>query len=172
MTVGWREVAEKRRRGLGTAARSAPAVIGPKGSAYVLDCHHSLCARQQQGETVAAVHIVEDLQHLPHAAFWRRMDHLGWCRPYDANGQRRAFRHMPERLVELGDDPFRSLASALRHQGGFSKSAGLFSEFRWADHLRTHIAQALVERDFETAVETALQLARRPEAAGLPGSFG
>jgi hypothetical protein len=29
-----------------------------------------------------------------------------------------------------------------------------------------------VERDFETAVETALQLARRPEAAGLPGSFG
>lgn len=170
MAVGWREVAEKRRRGLGAAPRSAPAVLGPKGVAYVLDRHHSLCARQQQGEAVAAVHIVEDLQHLSPAAFWRRLDQRGWCRPYDALGQRRAFGDMPERLADLGDDPFRSLASALRRLGGYRKSSGPFSEFRWADHLRAHIAPALLERDFETAVGVALKLARRPEAASLPGA--
>lgn len=171
MTVGWREVAEKRRRGPGAAPRSAPAVLGPKGVAYVLDRHHSLCARQQQGEAVAAVHIVEDLQHLSQAAFWRRLDQLGWCRPYDAEGRRRAFRHMPEELAALGDDAFRSLASALRRRGGYRKSSGPFSEFRWADHLRAHIAPALLERDFETAVRAALNLARRPEAASLPGAI-
>ncbi|WP_309646504.1 ParB-like protein [Phenylobacterium sp.] len=69
----------------------------------------------------------------------------------------------------LRDDPFRSLASALRRAGGFGKKAAPFSEFAWADFLRSRIQIEVVIADFAGALEQALILAGTPAAAGLPG---
>ena len=46
-------------------------------------------------------------------------------------------RLLPEDIRGLADDPYRSLAWALRHAGAYEKTDLAFSEFKWADFLRT-----------------------------------
>jgi hypothetical protein len=75
-------------------------------------------------------------------------------------------------VADLIDDPFRSLAGALRRVGGYAKETEPFSEFLWADFLRRRMKRKDVERDFEGAVEQALSFARDKEADYLPGWCG
>jgi len=75
-------------------------------------------------------------------------------------------------VAELVDDPFRSLAGELRRAGGFAKDTTPFSEFLWADFLRRRMKRKDVERDFERAVEEALDLAKSDAADYLPGWCG
>jgi hypothetical protein len=70
------------------------------------------------------------------------------------------------------DDPFRSLAGALRRVGGFAKDTTPYSEFLWADFLRRNMKRREVEKDFDVALKKALRLAKEPEAAYLPGWCG
>jgi hypothetical protein len=74
--------------------------------------------------------------------------------------------------MALIDDPFRSLAGALRRVGGYAKEVLPFSEFLWADFLRRRMRRKDVERDFAAAVEQALALARSEAADYLPGWCG
>ena len=47
-----------------------------------------------------------------------------------------------------------------------------FSEFIWADFLRRRMKRKGVERDFQRAVEKALELGRSTDANYLPGWCG
>ena len=76
---------------------------------------------------------------------------------------------MPTSVDDLIDDPFRSLAGAVKRAGGYAKDRSPFSEFRWADFLRCQIARELVECDFGRALALAMNLAQSTEAAALPG---
>jgi hypothetical protein len=60
----------------------------------------------------------------------------------------------------------------LRSAGGFAKDTTSFSEFLWADFLRRRMKRAKVEKDFVTALEKAIELARSQEAHYLPGWCG
>ena len=100
------------------------------------------------------------------------MDSQRWVHPYDANGDRQHFRDLPKSVVDLKDDPFRSLAGEVRQAGGFVKDGTLFSEFLWADFLRCQLSRQSVEADFQKAVEGALVLAKTKQAAYLPGWSG
>ncbi len=64
----------------------------------------------------------------------------------------------------MADDPFRSLAGALRRKGGYAKDTTPFSEFLWADFLRRQIDRKEVEKNFEAALKTAVALAKKTEA--------
>ena len=70
------------------------------------------------------------------------------------------------------DDPFRSLAGALRRRGGFAKDTTPYSEFLWADFLRRRLKRKQVDADFDGALEQALQFAHGGEADYLPGWCG
>jgi hypothetical protein len=76
---------------------------------------------------------------------------------------------MPTSVDDLIDDPFRPLAWAVKRAGGYAKDRSPFSEFRWADFLRCHIARELVERHFDRALAIAMSLSQSTEAAALPG---
>ncbi len=180
MTVGFQEVEHKRRRwraqGVRTDpelwARPVPAVLGPGGAAYVLDRHHTLCALRLEGVVRVAVAVVSELDRLGRAAFWREMEARGWRHPIDAHGVRSSCGAIPERFEDLADDPFRSLASALRRSGAYAKTDGPYSEFGWADHLRRHLTAEQVRRDFPAALRAAQALARAPAVRSLPGALG
>ena len=166
MTVGYREVTEKRRRWRMSAAADAfrslivPVVLGPGGQNYILDRHHGLCALAAAGVAEVQVSIVDDLRSLEWVAFWRTLDRRGWCRPRDAEGQRQDYSYIPTTIDGLVDDPFRSLARALRRAGGYAKQKAPFSDFVWADFLRDRVPRTLVNDDFEAALRAALALAR------------
>ena len=76
---------------------------------------------------------------------------------------------MPASVGELIDDPFRSLAGAVKRAGGYAKDKAPFSEFRWADFLRHRIPREMIERDFGRTLALAMNLSQSTEAAALPG---
>jgi len=181
MTVGMREVAEKRERwrqhkGKKKAAflgsHMIPVILGPKQRHYVIDHHHLARALLDEGQHEVAVTVVADLQKLERDAFWVVLDNRGWCHPYDEHGVRRGFDDIPTEIAHLRDDPFRSLAGELRRVGGYSKETVPFSEFIWADFLRRRIKRKAVDQDFAAALEKAMRLAKGPEANYLPGWCG
>ena len=113
-----------------------------------------------------------DLSALDRDMFWTVMDNRNWMHPYDAEGRRRHYRDIPKKLSDLIDDPFRSLAGELRRAGGFAKDTTPYSEFLWADFLRRRVKRQTVERNFDRAIEQALQLAKSSAASYLPGWCG
>jgi hypothetical protein len=142
MTVGMREVKEKRERWREHKPKKRaellgkhmiPVVLGPDGHHYVVDHHHLARALHDEGVKNILVTIIGDLTMVQREAFWGVMDNKRWVYPYDAKGERRHFRDLPKSVSELKDDPFRSLAGELRRAGGFAKDTTPFSEFLWAD---------------------------------------
>ncbi len=181
MTVGYREVAEKRR---GWREKSddkgaqflghhmIPVLLGPKGRHYVIDHHHLVRALFDEGVKDILVNVVADLSALKREEFWVLTDNRGWCHPYDEDGARRGFADIPPSIEKLKDDPFRSLAGELRRAGGFAKDTSPFSEFIWADFLRRRIRRKAVETDFNRTLARALTLAKSEAAGHLPGWCG
>jgi len=178
ITVGFREVAQKRLRlrarlrkaGEGRAPKLvAPVVLAPGGALYLIDRHHLACAMKAEGLEHIQIRQVADFSTVAEQDLWPALKARGWCRPYDADGQRRSFADIPRTLDALLDDPFRSLTSALRRSGGFTKRAAPFSEFAWADFLRTRIPSHTVAMDFDSALDHAMSLARTSAALHLPG---
>ena len=117
------------------------------------------------------VRVVADLSMLSAAAFWRFLERRSWCHPYDKNGERVSVASMPRAIADLTDDPYRSLAGALRRAGGYAKNLVPFSEFVWADFLRARIASQAVRDDFDGALGEAIKLASATDRAA-PFRFG
>ena len=181
ITVGMREVEEKRRRwreehgkkaGEFLASHMIPVVLGPKERRYVTDHHHLAFALHEEGVTRVATTVVLDLSRLEPDSFWFVLDNRGLMHPFDEKGERRHYREIPEAIEELVDDPYRSLAGELRRVGGFAKDTTPFSEFLWADFLRRRIERERIEKHFKRTLDDALKLARKPEADYLPGWCG
>jgi hypothetical protein len=182
MTVGMREVKEKRKRWREHKSKKKqaellgqhmiPVVHGPDKHFYVIDHHHLARALHDEGVKDVLVTIVADLTMVDREAFWVVLDDRKWVYPYNAKGERRYYREIPKTVVDLKDDPFRSLAGELRRVGGFAKDTTPFSEFLWADFLRRRLSRKGVEGNFERALERALALAKDKDAIYLPGRCG
>ncbi|THD64771.1 ParB-like protein [Phenylobacterium sp.] len=185
ITVGYREVGEKRREwrerakehgdhklGVYLGQHMIPVVRGPKAESYVIDHHHLCRALMEEGVKEIAVNVVLDLGALKMSEFWTFMDNRALCHPYDAAGARVGFKAIPAKIADLHDDPYRSLAGELRRAGGYAKDVTPFSEFIWADFLRRRVKAKLVAEDFGSALTRALKLAKSPEAGHLPGWCG
>jgi hypothetical protein len=181
ITVGIREVNEKRKRWRELAAKAGgqflgkhmiPVVLGPKGRSYVIDHHHLARALHEEGVKEVAVTHIANLSKLDQEAFWKVMDNRSWMHPFDSRGDRRSYKDIPKSVADLVDDPFRSLAGELRRAGGFAKDTTPFSEFLWADFLRRHMRRKSVERDFPLAIKKAKRLAKSKDADYLPGWCG
>lgn len=181
ITIGMREVLAKRKHWRETGIKKSgkflgthliPVVLGPKHRHYVVDHHHLARALYDEGVKDVAVTVTANLSGLDRDAFWTVMDDRNWMHPFDPEGRRRHYRNIPKTVMELVDDPFRSLAGELRRAGGFAKDTTPFSEFLWADFLRRRVKRRTVQRDFDRALEQALALAKAPDASYLPGWCG
>ena len=177
--VGMREVETKtaKLRKLGHSDRQdylrshpVPLVIAPGGEKFLIDHHHLVRAAWEAGVEEVIIEIKADLSKLSETQFWAHMEHEGWVYLHDQFGKGP---HSPELLPDdvrgLADDPFRSLAWALRDKKGFDKSPTPFCEFRWAEFLRKHTACSPRKIGFDNALNEALKLCHKPEAKVLPG---
>jgi hypothetical protein len=178
MTVGMREVHFKRLRWRERSRPEAatflnklriPVVLGPSARHYLIDRHHTALALHDEGVGEFTISVVANLSGLSFGEFWTSLDKQNWTHPFDGKGRRRCYDDMPTTIDDLQDDPFRSLAGAVKRAGGYAKHEAPFSEFRWADFLRRRIQQELVEQDFGRALAIAMHLAQGTDAAALPG---
>ena len=149
-----------------------PVVKGPKDRFYVIDHHHLCRALMIAGVEQVSVTAVLNLQRLDMKAFWVFMDNRGLVHPFDEDGKRCNYKDIPKHIKDMTDDPFRSLAGALRRKGGYAKDTTPFSEFLWADFLRRQFNRKDLDTDFAGALEAALQLARSGQTDYLPGWCG
>ena len=181
ITVGMREVMAKRKHwrreskkkgGEFLGKHMIPVILGPKDRHYVIDHHHLARALHDEKVDNVLTTVVANLSKLDRDTFWFVLDCHSWMHPFDADGRRRAYKDIPDKVSKLVDDPYRSLAGELRRAGGFAKDTTPFSEFLWADFFRDRIKRKTIETDFAHAMERALQLAKSTEADYLPGWCG
>ena len=181
ITIGYREVERRRLEWRARAARDGgeflgrhmiPVVIGPRDRPHLIDHHPLTRALHEEGVKHILVSIVADLSRLKREAFRTFLDNRNWLHPYDAKGRRCSYAALPRHIGKLEDDPYRSLAGALRRAGGYAKVETPYSEFLWADFLRRRIKPHLVAERFETALDKALRIARSRDADYLPGWAG
>ncbi|MFZ0572872.1 MAG: ParB-like protein [Rhodomicrobium sp.] len=181
MTIGLKEV-ETRAAKLKALAQEdgeklvrkhvIPVVKGPKENYYVIDHHHLCRAMLLAGSTQVSVIVVLNLVRLEKDAFWVFMDNSGLVHPFNDEGKRCDYHDIPKSIADMTDDPFRSLAGAMRRKGGYAKDTTPFSEFLWADFLRRRFARKDVENNFEATLAAALDLAKKSDADFLPGWCG
>jgi hypothetical protein len=86
--------------------------------------------------------VLAKLNMMKKTAFCVFLDNCAWVHPFDKNGQRRKYEDIPRSVACMDDDPFRSVAGELRRDGGFAKDATPYTEFLWADALRSMIPEA------------------------------
>lgn len=181
ITVGYREVAHKREAWMLRAAAEKPdylgehmipAVIGPKGQRWIVDHHHLVLALHREKVENVLVSVIADLGHLGQDAFLTFMDNRNWLHPFDESGVRQGYDALPDDIGKLVDDPYRSLAGALRRAGGYAKVETPYTEFLWADFLRRQFKPAKLEDSFDQCVLKAIEIARSRDASHLPGWAG
>jgi hypothetical protein len=181
ITIGLREVAERRKRWQEKRGKKKdaflgchmiPVVLGPKDRHYVIDHHHLARALIEEDVKEVLVTVVAHLDRLEEDAFWIVLDNRGWMHPFDADGRRRHYSDIPKSIDDMVDDPYRSLAGALRRAGGYSKETTPFSEFLWADFLRRRIKRRMATKEFQRSLIEALRLSKLSEADYLPGWCG
>lgn len=181
ITVGYLEVARKRHE-WSVRARDErpgflgrhmiPVVVGPKGRRWIIDHHHLALALHEEGVQNVLVSDIAHLDHLTPTAFLTFMDNRNWLHPFNNEGHRLGYGAIPRTIGKLLDDPYRSLAGALRRAGGYAKVETPYSEFLWADFLRGRIKRAKLKERFDDCVVKALGIANSEEARHLPGWAG
>ena len=161
--------------------RIEPIVVGPGGVFYLTDRHHLARALYDLGETTTYCRVMDNLSDLQPEVFWEHMQDGNEVYLKDTQGNAITPGDLPTSVKDLRNDPFRSLAGAVRESCGFwndnKSSDGNYLEFKWADYLRKHWAQTGIPVDdidasFDSATRAALQLAIQKEAAMLPGYTG
>jgi hypothetical protein len=153
--------------------KPVPVVICLDKQAHIVDHHHLVRACWEIGIDKIVTELKADLSHLKPETFWEEMKRLGWTHLYDQFGNGpHAPALLPLNVRGLADDPFRSLAWAVREAGGFEKVETPFCEFHWADFFRKKVQLARTDFGMDKALKHALELAVKPDAKHLPGWTG
>ncbi|KAL6760979.1 ParB/Sulfiredoxin [Haematococcus lacustris] len=164
-------------------SRPVPVVLGPGGPSsqqpqrYLIDHHHLTFALFRQGITHCyCQQVVSDQSALGWEQFWEYMEGQHYVWPYSSDGTPLSLQefvaHLPSDVRGLKDDPYRSLAALVRGEGGYEKVSVWvpFSEFRWANWLRSAVPLKEGEDPAQThVVQAAVRLAGTPQAQHLPG---
>ena len=149
-----------------------PVVRGPGGALYIIDHHHLARALSDMGVKQTSCYVAGDLSNLTGQAFFDEMEKRNWLFLEDNTGAKKEARDLPLRVSGLEDDPYRSLAGAVRDAGGYGKTCAPFAEFQWADFFRGQIGRDLLESHPDQALNEAESAAGSPKACKLPGFKG
>ena len=149
-----------------------PVVRGPEGALYIIDHHHLARALADMGVRQTFCYVAGDLSNLAGQDFFDEMKKRNWLFLEDNTGATREARDLPLRVSDLEDDPYRSLAGAVREDGGYDKTCAPFAEFQWADFFRGEIGLDLMTGHPDQALDAAKTAALSPRACKLPGFKG
>jgi hypothetical protein len=148
-------------------------VIGPGGEPYIIDRHHLACIMQRTAKSSTIYVTVEaNFKTMNADNFWKEMIARKWAYLYDNKGNGPLDpQGLPKNIKDLKDDPFRSIAWAVREGGGYQESVDPFAEFQWANFFRKKLNAYDANANMEQLIQQALKLCHTPAARGLPGYF-
>ena len=180
--LGYKEIAHKEKNILKMNEKQyqkylkdkiTPAVIGPMGKIYIIDHHHHARSLINLNKPEILLTILEDCSSYSEEDFIQYMKAHRYVNLFDETGKTQEFSSLPQNLIDMKHDYFRSLAWAVRERDGFKKVDEIpFFEFRWGEFFRTYMSEKLVSEQFKLATDVALVLALSPQASHLPGYVG
>ena len=178
-----------------------PVVIGNGGKFYLTDHHHLANAlwktaegKNKAGIDTKNVRVLVMVQY-NHAGlmgyhFWKAMQQHRLVYLFDnyGGGPIRP-KDLCKHIKDLANDPYRSLAWEVRTRYGYGKSPLAFAECLWANFFRFRIIvdnwilkgkirgsdiliSNLPDDHRKDIIDEAMNLARSPEAKGMPGYVG
>jgi len=154
----------------------AKIVIGPRNQIWLVDGHHLARAFYDLEYKFLLAKVVGNFSNLTDEDFeellvkkkwtWLQRWPKGATRPVQLKVS-----ELPKSIGGLRNDPFRSLAWAVKAEGGFKESKEPYQQFYWSDFFREYITEAELNRDWDGSVQKALRLAWSEEARKrkLPG---
>ena len=153
--------------------RPVPVVVDRNKRFYLIDRHHLCSACILINIKKVKIVITADFSDTKSdTEFWTRMQENKYVLLQDSHGKIITPNMLPQKLTELSNDPYRSLAGLLRDAGTIGKVDIPFSEFKWANFFRKHFDEKVVEDMLHTNIKKATHLARSEHAKDIPGYIG
>jgi len=158
--------------------RRGEAVIGPGQTLFLIDGHHLLRALRESGRKWFWVDVVKNYEDLSWKAFWAKMK--GGARGKkpmvylrDGKNRPKSVSKLPRDILDLEDDPYRSLAWMVRKSGGYDDIDEPFQEFQWARFFRRHIRFDPDDSEgWARALRQAMRMAASRKTEDLHGWHG
>lgn len=151
-----------------------PAILGPDNYFYIIDRHHlviSLIKENIDWAYVVLINPGSDLRSMNPEEFMNWMNEKGFLYLKDQNGKKIPANDLPQRFLDLKNEPYRSLAGAVEQLGAFKKTIP-YAENIWADFFRNYFDLRSVEKSFDKVVQEAVNLALSEKASAMPGFIG
>lgn len=96
-----------------------------------------------------------------------------WAYLFDPKGNPITPAALPKHIMDLADDPYRTLAGYAENAGYYKRTDAYFMEFEWARYFGSRMKWQPIDRtNLLWALQSAEKLACQPEAKNLPGYVG
>ena len=168
-----RDTNEQRRNYL--QQKPVPLVRSAAGDLWMIDRHHRLRGLMDlDPEATAFGYIVLEIEVGDRASVLARLESLGWLYLHDGRGLGpQPAGNLPDTLMGLQDDPYRSLVWKLKKQKVIQAAPLIpFHEFRWGAWLRSRTLPPFHSLCLDPALPAARALARSQAASHLAGWIG
>lgn len=156
-------------------AKPVPLVRSAGGAHWMVDRHHRLRALVELDPQAEAFgYVVLHLASDDRQSVLHELGQRGWLYLYDGRGHGPlAPTSLPTRLLDLQDDPYRSLVWKLKKEGCLAAEPLIpFHEFRWGAWLRRRPLPPFSSARLEPALPNARALVRSRAASHLAGWKG
>ncbi len=167
------ESPEEQRRYL--KRKPVPLVRNRIGKLWMVDRHHRLRALLEIDSVVTTYgYVIQDLSSKTREEALHALQKRGWLYLHDGRGNGPwPARDLPLTLLDLQDDPYRSLVWKLKQEGVITPQPLIpYHEFRWGLWLRTRPMPPFSSKHLEPALPAARRLARSSAASHLAGWKG
>jgi hypothetical protein len=167
------ETAEQRLRYL--QSKPVPLVRNRAGELWMVDRHHRLRGLvEMDPSAVAYGYVALQVDSEDHGQVLEALQQRGWLYLYDGRGLGPLSpAALPDRLLGLQDDPYRSLVWKLKKESMIEPAPLIpFHEFRWGAWLRSRSLPPFSSGQLEPALPAARALVRSRAASHLAGWRG
>lgn len=157
------------------ASKPVPLVIGAEGRVWMVDRHHRLRGLVElDPEAIAFGYVVLQMAEASPSQVLEELHRRGWLYLYDGRGLGPLpTSALPQRLLDLQDDPYRSLVWKLKREKRIAPKPLIpFHEFRWGAWLRKRPLPPFSSDRLEPALSRARALVASPAASHLAGWLG
>ncbi|QNJ05485.1 parB-like nuclease family protein [Synechococcus sp. MEDNS5] len=155
--------------------KPVPLVRNRLGQLWMVDRHHRLRALLELDPSVACFgYVIAEIEGESRESALEALQKRGWLYLFDArgNGPKPAM-ELPQSLLGLQDDPYRSLVWKLKKEGVIKPQPLIpYHEFRWGRWLRTRPLPPFSSARLGPALPAARCLARSEAASHLAGWKG
>ena len=155
--------------------KPVPLVRNAGGHLWMVDRHHRLRALLElDRQSTTWGYVIAELDVDDHAAVLEVLDQRGWLYLFDGRGNGpRPPLELPQSLLDLDDDPYRSLVWKLKQEGLIKPQRQIpYHEFRWGNWLRRRPLPPFSSRHLTPALIPARRLVCSQAASKLPGWKG